>query len=61
MAAETDDDPTKRPHPQVRLDNHDERLTQLERFKEQAKGGLLVLSFLVGSGAFTAFLVNIIL
>lgn len=55
MATEqTADDPSQRKHPQVRLDQHDDRLSDLERFKEQAKGGLLVLSFLVGSGVFTA-------
>lgn len=57
MAAE---DPSERPHPHRRLDNHDDRLSDLEKFKERTKGGLVVLSFLVGSGAATALAFGLI-
>jgi hypothetical protein len=59
MATESTD-PSERPHPHNRLDNHDQRLTDLERFKERVKGGLMVISFLIGSGVVTAIAFSLI-
>jgi hypothetical protein len=38
------------------LDEYGDRLTDLERFKEQVKGALLVLSIIASSGLATAVL-----
>lgn len=54
------EDPSERTHPHNRLDNHDSRLSDLERFRERVKGGLMVLSFLVGSGVATALAFGLI-
>jgi hypothetical protein len=48
-------------HAHQRIDSHDTRITQLERWMERVKGGIAVLAFLIGSGligyAFQAVLI----